>query len=76
MPEIDHEYTQGEIVCPYCGNKQDDIDFRIDNYMEGKEICENCDKEFKFESDISIYWITSKIDNKSLEPTASYRADT
>ena len=61
--EIDHEYTQ-EIVCPYCGNKQDDTDYMIDGNMEGTEVCEECGEKFKFESDISVYWITSKINKK------------
>ena len=60
---IEHEYTR-DIVCPYCGDKIDDTDFRIDNYMEGDEICDVCEKEFHFEADIEITWITSKIDNK------------
>ena len=62
MKEIDHRYTKN-IVCPYCGDETDDTDYRIDNYMEGEEICEKCDKKFDFEADIDITWVTEKREN-------------
>lgn len=69
MTKIIHEYTVGEIVCPHCGYSYNDTDFRIDDHMEGIEICEGCWKEFNFEAFIEISWTTSKTDNKPVEQT-------
>lgn len=59
--QIDHIARNGLIVCPYCGEEQEDTDFRIDGFMEGKVICNSCGNEFSFESEIAVYWSTKKI---------------
>ncbi len=66
MTDIDHEYTD-DIICPYCGETIDSTDYRCDGNMEGKEICESCGKEFEFEGDVEVTWITNKILEMSKE---------
>lgn len=67
---IDHTNQTGAIVCPYCGKKNEDTNYRIDGYMEGQEICDKCGEKYKFSSDIVIYWTTEKIlpDNETEYP--------
>jgi len=65
MGEIDHTSISWKIVCPHCGHKHDDTDFRCDGVMEGNQICHSCDREFSFTSDFTVYWTTEKITNQS-----------
>ncbi len=62
MDAIDNISRDGIIVCPHCGNALDDTDIRsVDGEMEGDHICEECDNEFKFTSEVTVYWTTEKI---------------
>ena len=56
--EIDHDYTN-EIVCPYCGYEHGDSWEVSDD--EGKMDCHSCEKEFKYQRDITIDYSTQKI---------------
>jgi len=58
MEEIDHEYTD-EVVCPYCAYIHQDS-WETPNF--GEMDCENCHKKFEHERDVSISYITRKID--------------
>jgi len=58
MNDIKHEYTD-EIVCPYCGYIiTDSWDFDKDS---GRLDCYECGKEFTYERDYDITYITEKI---------------
>lgn len=61
---IDHTNTTGVIICPHCGHIIKD--YRIGDYLEGEEICDKCGGEYKFSSDIIIYWSTEKIITKEI----------
>ena len=57
--EIDHEYTS-EIVCPYCGQEESDSwEYQAD---AGQIYCHNCKNEFKYEREITIEYVTSKLE--------------
>ena len=57
---IDHEYTYN-LVCPYCGYKDEDAWELSDN--ESETYCSRCDKEFAYTRHVSISYSTSKIDS-------------
>ena len=42
----------------HCGHEHDDADLRTSGCMEGDQICDKCDKEFKFTSDFTVHWTT------------------
>jgi DNA-directed RNA polymerase subunit RPC12/RpoP len=55
--EIDHNFTK-EVVCPHCGWKlRDSWELDDSGYLE----CEECEKEFFFERDITVRYCTGKI---------------
>jgi len=53
-------YTK-DIVCPHCGEKHDDTDFRGEGDMYGEMECYSCMKPFSYEADIDVTWCTGKI---------------
>jgi DNA-directed RNA polymerase subunit RPC12/RpoP len=58
--EIDHNFTN-EVVCPYCGwELRDSWELDDKGYMD----CEECEKKFFFERDITVRYCTGKIKKK------------
>ena len=55
---IDHYMTE-DVICPYCGKKSP-----FDDENQTSEDCDHCGKEFWVERDYTVYYITSKIENK------------
>jgi hypothetical protein len=55
--EIDHDFTD-EVVCPHCGwQSRDSWELDDSGYMD----CEECEKEFFFERNITVRYCTGKI---------------
>ncbi len=58
--EIDHEFVR-DVVCPWCGNAQEDTDYCADQRYSGEEECFECGHKYAFEADFDITWCTRKI---------------
>lgn len=61
MPEINHTFRNGLIICPYCRKEEEDLKFRDNKLLEGEKTCSFCNKKFEFKAEI-IIWSTKKID--------------
>ena len=55
---VDHDYTD-EIVCPYCGHEHGDSWEYGDS---GRMTCGECNREFDMERNVSVSYVTSRID--------------
>lgn len=55
--EIDNEYTE-QIVCPYCGDTNDDS-WEYDS-DEGEVDCPSCEKRFHYQRHRDISYTTYK----------------
>lgn len=56
--KIDHQFTD-RVVCPHCGHKHTDC---TDWHGYGVASCEACEKQFRYESEYSVSYITSKLE--------------
>ena len=68
MSEIDHEYTNG-VICPYCGEEQDDL-WDIDGAYTEDETrmdCQDCGKEFASYCHVSHSFTTYEVDKEAEE---------
>lgn len=63
--EFDHEEVIGSIVCPHCGNQQEDTDYCAEQNYEGKEVCFECGGEYGFWAEFTIEWSTRKLPEAS-----------
>jgi len=56
MAEFD-TYLTDKLICPYCGHENHDEN----DGPDGITTCSVCDKEFEFERDYSISYISKKL---------------
>jgi len=62
--EIDTFSSDG-LICPYCGYCREDDLQEIDGVYDGcggEHTCGDCGKDFKFDTSITHYWTSYKID--------------
>jgi hypothetical protein len=60
--EINHEGTEGTIVCPWCGHEQEDTDYCSNRSYEGDEECDACGKTYHYFAEFTIEWYTRKVE--------------
>ena len=71
--KIDHEYTD-EVVCPYCGEAIDNSDADEtfgDDWGDGAETdfeCGDCGRKFSAQMNVSVAYMTKKIEQESEVP--------
>ena len=60
LEEYGEIFRDENIICPYCLNKQLDLNELQGAYKEGihKTECEHCEKEFNFETHIIFRYTT------------------
>ena len=65
MADLENEFNEDFIICPYCGEKHEDNfeDKCFQNEGEHEFECYECKKEFKVETEISVSYSTYKINN-------------
>ncbi len=59
--EVEETSGEDDVICPYCGEIQENDEGKF--YEEGEQIvcCGSCDKEFELETDVSYYYATRRI---------------
>ena len=55
--EIDHELTD-EMVCPHCGYEEGDSWEHMQD--SGVAQCGECDRDYSYERDVTVYYTTKK----------------
>ncbi len=63
MSDIDHEGTENKIVCPYCGDEQEDTDYCSQQQYEGDAECSACGRTFHYFAEFAVSWFTQKVED-------------